>query len=143
MTLFVPPRSTGFVSAEDGHVRLRQIVLPISHVSQPQSVIRAVCGLLQLVQAPQASCTVLHVGTHDGMPTLTLPHELGCSWTQIVQPGDIADRILEHATDRAADLIAMSTHGHKEFLDGIFRRSIRGRVVREAPCPVLTIPVLP
>lgn len=139
MTLFVPPSSTGFVSLEDGRVRLRQIVMPVSHVPHPQSVVHAVCGLSQLVQAPNVSCVVLHVGTSDGMPTLALPREIGCSWTETVQQGDTVARILEHANERSADLIAMATHGHKGFLDAL-RGSTTERVVREARCPVLTMP---
>jgi nucleotide-binding universal stress UspA family protein len=139
MTLFVPPSGSGFVSAEDGRVRLRQIVIPVSHAPHLPSVVHAVGGLVHLVQAGEVSCHVLHGGTHDGMPPLALPHESGCSWTEIVQQGDIVGSMLEYAKDHAADLIAMTTHGHKGFLDAL-RGSITERVVREARCPVLAIP---
>ena len=139
MTLFVPPSSTGFVSLEDGRVTLRQIVMPVSHVPQPQSVVHAVCGLSQLVNASDVSCVVLHVGTREGMPTLSLPRDRGWSWTESVQPGDIVEQILERAQERSANLIAMATQGHKGFLDAL-RGSTTERIVREARCPVLTIP---
>lgn len=139
MTLFVPPNSTGFVSLEDGRVRLRQIVMPVSHAPHPQSVVHALSGLFQLVKAPALSCMVIHVGTKEGMPTLTFPREIECNWTESVQQGDIVARILENANERAADLIAMATHGHKGFLDAL-RGSTTERVVREARCPVLTMP---
>lgn len=93
---------------------------------------------MHLVRAGEVSCHVLHVGTHDGMSPLALPHESGCSWTEIVQQGDIVGSMLEYAKAHAADLIAMTTHGHKKFLDAL-RGSITERVVREARCPVLTI----
>ena len=139
MTLLVPPSSTGFVSLEDGRVTLRQIVMPVSHVPQPQSVIHAVCGLSQLVNASDVSCVMLHVGTREGMPTPSLPRDRGWSWTESVQPGDIVERILGSAKKRSADLIAMATHGHKGFLDAL-RGSTTERVVRETQCLVLTMP---
>lgn len=139
MTLFVPPSSSGFVSAEDGRVRVRQIVIPVSHAPHLPSVVHAVGGLVHLVQAGEVSCHVLHGGTHDRTSPLALPHESGCSWTEIVQQGDIVGSMLEYAKDHAADLIAMTTHGHKGFLDAL-RGSITERVVREARCPVLAIP---
>ena len=139
MTLFVPPSSTGFVSLEDGRVTLRQIVMPVSHVPQPQSVVHAVCGLSQLVNASDVSCVVLHVGTNEGMPTLSLPRDSGWNWAESVQQGDIVEQILERAQEWSANLIAMATQGHKGFLDAL-RGSTTERIVREARCPVLTIP---
>ncbi|TKS62659.1 MAG: putative universal stress protein [Nitrospira sp.] len=139
MTLFVPPSSTSFVSLENGRVTLRHIVMPVSHVPQPQSVVHSVCGLSQLVNASDVSCLVLHVGTNDGMPTLSLPRDSGWNWTESVQQGDIVEQILKRAKERSADLIAMATHGHKGFLDAL-RGSTTERVVREARCPVLAIP---
>lgn len=139
MTFFVPPSSTGFVSVEDGRVTLHHIMMPVSHVPQPQSVVHAVCGLSQLINASDVSCVVLHVGTNEGMPTLSLPHDSGWNWSESVQPGDIVEQILGSAKERSANLIAMATHGHKGFLDAL-RGSTTERVVREAQCPVLTMP---
>ncbi len=139
MTLFVPPNSTGFISLEDGCVRLRRIVMPVSQIPHPGSVLQAVIGLSKLVNTSAVSCVVMHVGTREGMPTLSLPDDIGWKWTESIQQGDIVDRILESANARAADLVAMATHGHKGFLDAL-RGSTTERVVRKARCPVLTIP---
>ncbi len=52
--------------------------------------------------------------------------------------GNAADEICAAATDRKIDLIVMSTHGHtglRHFMVG----STTERVVRQAPCPVLTV----
>ncbi len=141
MTLFVPPSSTGFVSMENGHVSLRQVVMPVSQVPHPRLVLHAVIGLSQLVNVSDVSCVVLHVGTREGMPALPLPPNSGWTWTESVQQGDIVEQILERANERSANLIAMATHGHKGFLDAL-RGSTTERVVREARCPVLAIPAL-
>jgi nucleotide-binding universal stress UspA family protein len=56
----------------------------------------------------------------------------------LLTEGDAAREILHTAASRACDLIVMSTHG----LTGLRRLlagSVAEKVVREAPCPVLTV----
>lgn len=52
--------------------------------------------------------------------------------------GDVAEQIVEYATEVGADLIVMGTHGYKG-LEKIMFGSVAGKVVRSANCPVLTI----
>lgn len=52
--------------------------------------------------------------------------------------GDVSERIVEYATGVGADLIIMGTHGYKG-LEKIMFGSVADKVVRSAPCPVLTI----
>lgn len=55
-----------------------------------------------------------------------------------LEEGDPATTISTYADDAGADLIVMGTHGRS----GVRRRligSVTDRVVREAPCPVLTV----
>ncbi len=138
MTLFVPPKCDGFVSLQDGSVKLRHIVLPVSRVPSPRSAINAVIGFSQLVKSLNVSCDLMHVGTRGDMPTLDLPDSIGLNWTETVQEGDIVEQILKSADEQSADLIAMATQGQKGFLDAL-RGSTTERLVREALCPVLAI----
>lgn len=55
-----------------------------------------------------------------------------------VLAGDVAEVILEHAADENFDLIVMGTHGYKG-LEKILFGSVAEKVVKMAPCPVLTI----
>lgn len=139
MTLFVPPRCTGFVSLQDGSVKLHRIVIPVDEVPHPQSAVNAVIGLSQIVKTPRVTCTVVHVGTRDEMPDLYLPDNSGWNWKKTIQEGNVVEEILRNADEQSADLIAMTTQGHKGFLDAL-RGSTTERVVREARSPVLTIP---
>jgi nucleotide-binding universal stress UspA family protein/CBS domain-containing protein len=55
-----------------------------------------------------------------------------------IRSGDTARAIAESARDLRADLIIMPTHGRRG-LPRFFLGSVAERVVREAPCPVLTV----
>lgn len=49
-----------------------------------------------------------------------------------------ADAIVEYATDHAIDLIVTGTHGRRALAHALMG-SVAERIVRTAPCPVLTI----
>lgn len=66
----------------------------------------------------------------------TLPAEFSAgSW---VRTGDVASAIVSFAREQHADLIAMGTAGRRG-LGRLIVGSAAARVVREAPCPVLTV----
>jgi nucleotide-binding universal stress UspA family protein len=58
--------------------------------------------------------------------------------TAVVQ-GDVAQTIPTQAADMAAGLIVMGTHGQRGF-ERLMLGSVTERVLRTAPCPVLTVP---
>ena len=49
-----------------------------------------------------------------------------------------AETIVQYAKDHATDLIVMGTHGRRA-LEHLLMGSVAERVVRTAPCPVLTV----
>jgi nucleotide-binding universal stress UspA family protein len=60
----------------------------------------------------------------------------------VVDVGQPAARILEHASTSKADLIVMGTHGTSGF-EHLVLGSVTERVLRKATCPVLTVPPRP
>ncbi|APR87170.1 Universal stress protein family protein [Minicystis rosea] len=56
----------------------------------------------------------------------------------VKQHTSAAEGIVEYARDAAADLIVLSTHG-RTGLSHLLIGSVAERVVRHAPCPVLTM----
>jgi len=56
----------------------------------------------------------------------------------LVQLGPAAEKIIEAAKEKEADLIVMATHG-RTGLSHAPMGSVAEKVVRQAPCPVLTI----
>jgi nucleotide-binding universal stress UspA family protein len=58
--------------------------------------------------------------------------------TTAVQVGNAAAVIIEVAQEQGCDLIVMGTHG-RTGVAHLFLGSVAEKVVRTAPCPVLTI----
>jgi len=56
----------------------------------------------------------------------------------LVVSGEIAEKICEVARDRGIDLIIMGTHGRRGLEKALFG-SVAEKVVKTAPCPVLTV----
>ncbi len=56
-----------------------------------------------------------------------------------VTAGEPAPAIVEHAKREAADLIVLGTQG-RSGLSRVLLGSVAERVIREAPCPVMTVP---
>jgi nucleotide-binding universal stress UspA family protein len=52
--------------------------------------------------------------------------------------GDVAEKIIEHAVQTKGNLIVMGTHGYKG-LEKIMFGSIADKVVKAAPCPIMTV----
>lgn len=56
----------------------------------------------------------------------------------VLATGPVADRVLETAKERGADLIAIGTHGRRGLVRA-FLGSVAERIVRLSPVPVLTV----
>ena len=63
----------------------------------------------------------------------------GAVVTQLVVQGKPSAEIVRYAAENAVDMIVLGTHG-KGMLDQALFGSTTERVVRRAPCPVLTVP---
>ncbi len=58
--------------------------------------------------------------------------------TTAILSGDVVEEINRFVGEQKADLIVMGTHGYKG-LDKILFGSVAEKIVKTAPCPVLTI----
>ncbi|MCC7418509.1 MAG: universal stress protein [Acidobacteria bacterium] len=59
--------------------------------------------------------------------------------TSVAEAGDPQTTIIDQAVSKGADLIVMGTHGRRGF-KRLVLGSVTEAVLREAPCPVLTVP---
>jgi nucleotide-binding universal stress UspA family protein len=137
MTLFVPASGRTFVSAEDGKVSLRNILIPVAETPSANPAIIGASRLVQNLKCERGHVTLLHVGEKDlAVETPSVP---GWGWRSVRKKGNVIDVILETAQEKEADLIVMTTDGRNGFLDGV-RGSHSERILRHGICPLLAIP---
>ena len=99
MTLFIPQGVQGFVSQQDGSVRLRTILIPITSKPSPQPGVEAASRLIRNLQLPAGTVTLLHVGSAAEMPSAKLPENTGWTWNCVTKTGEPADTILPTSTE--------------------------------------------
>jgi nucleotide-binding universal stress UspA family protein len=144
-------------------IEIRTILAPTDFSPHSESAVRYACGLAERFGA---SVHLLHVLTEvipvgpDPMVAPVLPPEyyqesekesrealanlLDPAWGRprsvetYVRWGSPVDVIVDQASSSAADLIVIATHG-RTGLSHALLGSVAERIVREAPCPVLTI----
>lgn len=85
----------------------------------------------------------LYLGAEEQMEAFCKEHGgaiegVGAGLVKKVMVGDVAESIVEYATDVEGDLIVMGTHGYKG-LERIMFGSVADKVVKSASCPVMTI----
>jgi nucleotide-binding universal stress UspA family protein len=139
MTLFVPLYAEGFVSPDDGEVRLFNVLVPVDRRPSPQAAIDAAASVARLFDSRDVIFTALHVGPEADFPRVRFPTDAGWEWVAASRQGGVEQQILKVADDTDVDLIVMATEGHHGFLDAL-RGSTTERVVRAANCPVLAVP---
>jgi nucleotide-binding universal stress UspA family protein len=139
-TLFIPSGAKGFVSAENGSVNLHNVLIPVARSPRPEPAVTAAAKLVQRLNCPAGTFTLMHVGASDTMPEVQCPEVPGWTWAKDLRKGDVIQSIVSAAKDLSADLIVMSTDGRNEFLDSL-RGSHSERVLRHGVAPLLTIPV--
>lgn len=99
----------------------------------------AVCAT-DVYAAPPAGITELWLKGAQGLldTQLTPDEQVFFRSTQVVMVGTPARDIVDHAAANDIDLIVMGTHG-RGGVHHLLMGSVAERVVRAAPCPVLTV----
>lgn len=134
--LFIGPASRGFVDEATGDMRLRRVLVPVAQDPSPTQALSVLTSLMAPLEVTPAAYHLLHVG--DEPLELELTARGGEQPSFELAQGPVIETILAVA-HAGADLIAMPTAGHKGILD-VLRGSTTERVLRQAPCPVLTLP---
>jgi nucleotide-binding universal stress UspA family protein len=139
MTLLIPQGSAGFVSAADGSVSLKNVLIPVAESPGPQPAIEAGARFAARLGFPGGTFTLLHVGEAAAMPVVQTPEVAGWEWKRMTRTGDVIHGIADAAREIEAGLVVMSTDGRNGFLDAL-RGSHSERVLRQVPAPLLTVP---
>ena len=140
MTLLIPGDVEGFVSAQDGSLNLKRILIPIARTPRPDPALITAARFVQKFNATEGTFIVVHIGTSNTMPALRFPEIDGWTWQKELRSGEVIDGIVQAAKDFEADLIIMATDGRNGFMDGL-RGSHSERILRYGAAPLLTIPV--
>jgi len=138
-TLFVPAGGRGFVDPRNGAIDLSRVLVPVAHEPSAQSALAFAARAARLDPSP-VEFVLLHVG--DGpLPSLEKPQDPRFRFHEERRHGRVVDQIERAARELEVDLIAMTTDGRDGFLGTMGRGSHTEQVVRQAPCPVLSVPV--
>ncbi|HYM17252.1 MAG TPA: universal stress protein [Micropepsaceae bacterium] len=132
-SLFFPPGAKSFIDEATGEILLRKILLPIDHEPGMAAALPTIFDFLELFGKPELR--LVHFGTK--VPAVPRVFYLP---TLELRPTPAIEGIVKEADEWNADLILMPTAGHSGLKDAI-SGSTSERVIRHAPCPVLTIPV--
>ncbi len=140
-TLFVPGRSNVLVDQATGELDLNRILIPVDRRPAPVAAIKAIQQFYRALGAEPA-LRILHIGKNvPVVATISSPsHRAPLQVPVEVRDGGVVEGILQAAAEMRANLIGMATIGHHGLLDAL-RGSTTERVLRQAPCPVLAIPV--
>lgn len=136
-TLFIPPQGAGFVDKKTGALELKRVLFPVDHHPPAGPALVAIQRFCRALGV-QPGIHAMHIGADAPVfSTSANPADIVAVG---LRAGNIVDNILQAAADMKANLIGMATAGHHGLLDAL-RGSTTERVLREASCPVLAIPI--
>jgi nucleotide-binding universal stress UspA family protein len=136
--LFVPEDRPGFVSPADGTLTLRRILVPIAEAPDPRYALEIAQRAAATFGEGRVEIRALHVG--EKPLDVALEPDPAFRFETRLRAGDPVDEILAEAAEFAPDLMVMATDGRDGLLD-VFRGSHTERILRQAPCPVATVPL--
>ncbi|MGI9534631.1 MAG: universal stress protein [Thermodesulfobacteriota bacterium] len=139
MTLFIPKGVKGFISLEDGSIKLERILIPIDENPNPQIAVDTAYFIARFLGCTTCHFILVHVSDNHKFPNVRIPQHDNWSWEKIHYSGDTVKEILKIGDLYSVDLIVMTTHGHNGFLDAL-RGSTTERVLRKSGCPLLAVP---
>ncbi len=136
-TLFMTPRSRGFVDPSNGDLILNRVLMPIDHHTPHARALDRASDLLNLLNPDGVEIYLLHVG--KDLPAVRPSKPIAGKIRVELRSGPVAPAILAAADDLGVDLVAMPTAGNYGVLDAL-RGSVTERILHLAPVPVLAIP---
>ncbi len=121
---------------------IRRILVPVNNTAVARKALEAAA---ELAQCLGATLSLLHVREpHPGRTIEDLcawvpeAQRVRCQIEEVTREGEAAREIIAHASERSCDLLVIGAQ-HRRFLDSTVMGGTTLRVVRHAPCPVLTV----
>jgi nucleotide-binding universal stress UspA family protein len=135
-TLFLRDDVTGFIDPETGACRLETVLIPIGSEVSDEAV-RRIEEVASLV-APKVRFKMLHIGSQQPVIIYNEGYQRGLPIE--LRSGAVVETIVRSGTEMGAGLIAMPTEGRHGLSDALFGTTTE-RVLYEASCPVLAVPM--
>lgn len=138
-TLFVGQGARSLVHPTTGELLLHRVLVPVGDGVSAQDALDAALAFLTAAGASDARIDLHHAGDQPtGLPDVVHAPDRAVEWRWT--PGPAVAGILAEAATCDADLIVMVTRGHDSVTDDLLG-SRTERVMRDAPCPVLAVPL--
>jgi nucleotide-binding universal stress UspA family protein len=138
-TLVIPQGARGFVSAQDGSLTLRRILVPVAADPDPRAALAYAARAALALGDAAVEIHVLHVGEPEGMPAFDPVEDPRLSWKRSTRQGGRVAGIVATADELHADLIIMPTRGIDELAE-LLTGSQTDQVLRRTPCALLAVP---
>lgn len=138
--LLLPVDCNPFVSEETGRITLQRILVAAGDPVATQVGALHALWLADLAGATEVDIELLHVEDGRAAPNPSLPERKGVHFHVETVKDPIEAALLERAQTLRAGVIVMATRGHDSLRD-VLLGSHAERVLRRAPCPVLSIPL--
>ncbi|MEO8704383.1 MAG: universal stress protein [Kofleriaceae bacterium] len=134
-TLIVQNHGRGFVDAATGAFRLHRVLVPAGTRAEALAGLTAARALLGLARRTEVELVVVHASANgDDFDLSDLP--VTVSQTR----GKLENVVVAAASEQSAGLIVMVSRGHDGVIDAL-RGSHTEHVIRDAGCPVLSVPL--
>jgi nucleotide-binding universal stress UspA family protein len=135
-TLFLRDDLKGFIDIQTGSCHLETLLIPIGPEVSAEAI-EHIEAIVKVV-SPRVRIKRLHVGTQQ--PVVVYKGDQHRSIQIEVRNGSVVETIVHVAAELGAGLIAMPTEGTHGLSDALLGTTTE-RVLREAPCPVLAVPM--
>lgn len=112
--------------------------LHLLHVSETHAYFAGISAEVYVTDASAIQAELTDKAMNRQMQSLTPDDRQRYKATWEIVSGPSARRIVEYAAERNIDLIVMGTHG-RSGMSHLLMGSVAEKVVRTAPCPVMTV----
>jgi nucleotide-binding universal stress UspA family protein len=139
-TLFIVEGARNCVDLVTGEESLRKVVLAVDHQPNARPGLSRICAMVHNLAIDNPEVHLLHVGSESEFPEIDLPTDSNITWSKATRTGTPSTEITNYAKEVDADLIVMVTSGKRSLWDMLAGSTVQN-VLKNAPCPVFTLPV--
>jgi nucleotide-binding universal stress UspA family protein len=139
--VFISEHCVRYSGIKNPDFEYRKILVPVDQKPDPQISIHLayqIAGLTPVI----TEIMIFHAGDITQIPLVKIPAAQNCIFRKSHESGDPVERIIAAAKEFNANLMIMSTAGRKGIMEAL-NGSVTEKVIRQSPCPVITVPMQP